>query len=394
MIMRLKPGLCLILSALFTGIPVLQGVSLHNQYIEVRVNDLNQRIDAFSTKGGNPDLASDDNHQILHQKTLSYNYASINVDGEVLKIGYNGKSVSAPVVTAATQIRSQWELKSMLLEQVIDIVPGDSSHLPDSLRITYFVKNQDTVPHNVGIRLLFDTFIGPEDSGPFLVPLSGVVMMEKKTSNCPDFFIGLDSLLEPYIQFQATLKGPGLSPPDVLVFANAEKLNNSPWDMDIEKKSFRNPDTGLSDTAYALYWDPIAFPEESDPKSKKKLSTKIGLYGSTITAGEAIDLSIGGPLNIRNKPFTVVALVQNHDKFRTVKNASVSMDLPEGSVITSKIKDHFFIPELKPGDIKFMYYTADPSEIGSGSQKIRLKVQGEFNNSMTVTASTRQIIKE
>ena len=63
-----------------------------------------------------------------------------------------------------------WEDKKLLAAQFVERVPGEQTDLLDTCLVRYVVENQDTKPHQVGLRFLLDTYIGANDGVPFTIP--------------------------------------------------------------------------------------------------------------------------------------------------------------------------------------------------------------------------------
>ena len=86
---------------------------------------------------------------------------------------------------------SKMDFKSeqILVTQYIQIVPGQTMLL-DTLLIYYTVYNYGTVPQNVAVRIMLDTYIGENDGVPFTVPgQKGFLTThaEYKGSEIPDY---------------------------------------------------------------------------------------------------------------------------------------------------------------------------------------------------------------
>jgi hypothetical protein len=388
-----KPSALWTLAFLFAA-GTLSGVTIKNQYIEFGINDFNHRLDTLRTTGGNPELMSDDNKQVIHKKDPSLCSVYVFVDGKAYKVGVTGRSLRAPFITNANAIVSEWSLGKIEVRQTAAIAIGTTSGLPDSIKLTYEIRNIDSVSHEIGVKMVMDTFIGANDNSPFLVPLNGVVMKERKVTVVPDYFIGLDSLLEPSVQFQATLLGPGLAGPESVVFSAPEKLNNSGWDIPVDTtKPMRDPATGLPDTGYALFWGPITFPDSTVRGSIKRISTMIGLVGPVLQTGEMVDAALIAPKNVKLGAFSVIALAHNKDKFKSVKNAKIEVSLPPNCTVLSKIPSEYSIPQMDPDAIKFLYYYIDAETMPEGESTVGITIKGEANNSFTVTSARRRIKK-
>src|SRR5262249_22502894 len=54
--------------------------------------------------------------------------------------------------------------------QQVEIVPGEGSGKLDTCLVRYTVENHSGANHDVGLRVMLDTFIGADDGVPFLVP--------------------------------------------------------------------------------------------------------------------------------------------------------------------------------------------------------------------------------
>ena len=57
----------------------------------------------------------------------------------------------------------------IIVTQEVSIVVGETTRLYDTVLVKYLIDNKDTRAHTVGMRVLFDTFIGSEDGVPFEV---------------------------------------------------------------------------------------------------------------------------------------------------------------------------------------------------------------------------------
>src|SRR5262249_46732912 len=66
---------------------------------------------------------------------------------------------------------SVWEYpEQVVVTQAVEIVPGEQTRVLDTCLVRYTVVNQSTLPREVGLRVLLDTFIGANDGVPFVIP--------------------------------------------------------------------------------------------------------------------------------------------------------------------------------------------------------------------------------
>lgn len=369
----------------------LAAATVSNRHIVFGINNLNHRFELLRTTGGIPDIPSDDNRDILQPRQPSLSAVYIFIDGKPHKLGLHGRSLRPPFVTNNDRIVSEWSFGKIIVRQTAQLVEGPFSGLPDSVRFSCEIRNLDSVPHTIGAKVVFDTFLGPNDAAPFLVPLTDAVGKEHRAVTVPDYLVGLDTLRDPAPPFHAVLRGPGIAGPDALVFAAAEKLNNSGWDIPVEPdKPLKDPRTGLPDTAFALFWGPVTFPPAGQAGSAKRLSTILGLAVPTIQTGDPIDLALVAPRHLRSPSFSVIAVLRNNNAFRSVKNATIQLGLPPGCTVSSP-NPVLGVPQIAPGTERVLSYTIDASAMPEGEHTVSLTVNAEANNAAVIASVRRRI---
>ncbi len=214
------------------------------------------------TVAGNPDIASDDNQTILYgHPTPGSGAVSLRVDGNVTwnyGSGMIGTVVQAPAVSGTTTLAA-WISNGIRLEQSLSIVDTGSGR-EDTLLIQFTLRNEDSVSHQAGVRLFWDTYLGYTDGVPFRAPGIGDISTEREYTggDVPQFFLALDNLTAPAAQVQATLKGGAAVIPDRMVFGRWDVMREYLWDY--------VPTPGaniLSDSGVFLYWDPVLLQRES-----------------------------------------------------------------------------------------------------------------------------------
>ena len=75
--------------------------------------------------------------------------------------------------------------------------------------IEYTIYNHDTITHNIGMRLMLDTKLGPNDGSPFRMG-NDVIMDEIKVNQADlyDYWLTFDQLTSPNIIAQGLLQDP------------------------------------------------------------------------------------------------------------------------------------------------------------------------------------------
>src|SRR5437588_12816023 len=75
-----------------------------------------------------------------------------------------------PTASGRGQVAAMdFKREKVRITQHVEVVPG-KSRLLDTCLIYYIIKNNDTQPRSVGLRVMLDTYIGDNDGVPFLVP--------------------------------------------------------------------------------------------------------------------------------------------------------------------------------------------------------------------------------
>lgn len=147
-------------------------------------------------------------------------------------------------------------------------------------RISYTVRNSSKKAHQVGIRLMLDTWAGQNDGVPFLLPTgetkqlyrteveftptAAVMWQVYDTEKARSGKKGID---EPGLQ--NILVGKDLVPPDRIALANWPNAVSSLWDYAV---SGDRRITG--DSAVILWWQPA----EIKPGSSQLIATELGAF--------------------------------------------------------------------------------------------------------------------
>src|SRR5690606_40151199 len=100
-------------------------------------------------------------------------------------------------------------------------------------RIEYRITNQGTTPRNVGLRVMLDTLLGSNDGAPFQVGGQAVLSDTAFRGDAiPDFFQAFDSLANPQIVSQGTLRAFDTTVPDEVYFSNWGSLADGVWNFE------------------------------------------------------------------------------------------------------------------------------------------------------------------
>ncbi len=223
--------------------------------------------------------------------------------------------------------RSTWvyDESKLAISQVVEVVPGEQSHLLDTCLVRYRIENRDSKAHRLGLRFLLDTFIGSNDGVPFLIPGSPALCDSKhqfdSADDVPDFVQALEheDLTKPGTVAQVQFRlGGGIDAPDRVTLGAWPDKNLtryypnlrgrlrqqlSGWDVPVlPMKTMRPPDS-----AVVIYWNERALA----PGATREVGFLYGLSDLASAEGQGkLALTVGGPF-LPGGTFTLTAYVRN-----------------------------------------------------------------------------------
>jgi hypothetical protein len=213
--------------------------------------------------------------------------------------------------------------------QVVQIVPGAQTGLLDTCLVRYTVENLGAVAHAVGLRVLFDTFIGAEDGVPFVLAGRKGLLTRSSTFTEKQIPAHLQALERPDPANPGTVAYMGLKnlqlpeitlEPLVKMVIGTWPGSAKRWEWE-EEASSRGQD--IKDSAVTLYWDY----RKTTPGERREMAFSYGLNAISAAEGEGtLALSTGGTYQV-GKEFTATAYVKNPRSGQVVR-----LEFPEADI--------------------------------------------------------------
>ena len=248
--------------------------------------------------------------------------------------------------------QSVWKVNKyqVYVTQTVEIVPGEQSRKLDTLLVRYSLENRDSVPHQVGIRFMLDTFIGTNDGVPFTIPgKPGLCNTKEKFAfpgDVPDYIEAMENedLRNPgtvaRIQFrigkqiesptQVFLGGWPHSGMRAVLGRNGALDQNTLWSVPEESmRALHESQATIAgtkekpplDSAVTMYWDP----KQLDPGGRREVGFAYGLGSVSGDGGSGhLLVSTGGNM-VSGGAFTLNALVSN-----PIADEQLELELPDG----------------------------------------------------------------
>jgi len=201
-----------------------------------------------------------------------------------------------------------WDYRHVRVTQQVSIVVGSSTNLFDTMRIEYTLENQDSVSHDVGLRIMLDTLIGDNDGVPFSVPgRPGITnrAVDLRGRDVPNFFQVLEKpdLANPGVIVNLTMSGGGATPPERVVIT-AWPGSGGDWEFLGSLGASWGPDS-----AVGLY-----YPTQSmRPGERRQIVAFYGLgaISSVVNKNPNLGLSISSTRIDQGSSFYVMATINN-----------------------------------------------------------------------------------
>jgi len=250
------------------------------------------------------------------------------------------------------------------ITQIVEIVPGGLSadgkkQLLDTCQVRYDITNEDSKPHEVGLRFLLDTFIGHNDAVPFTIAgakeLCDTMKSFDRPADVPDYISALErqDLKDPGTVAHLSLKyGGGLEPPGRVTLGAwpSPSLRNQPggekadkqdtrWEVPLLSMALAKSSETDGDSAVTMYWNE----KEVKPKEARTVGFAYGLGSMTGATGQGrLGITAGGEL-VANKEFTLTAYVKD-----PAAGETIALTLPRGlQLVGGKGKEA--VPPSPPG---------------------------------------------
>lgn len=319
-------------------------VSIENEFIRIRVTRGPVEMGRFAvdTTGGDPSRAADDDKVLIYGSRAPWtSYTTILLDGKPYLFGGRtlrraGLDCSVGEIAQSPQVKDNRILASVAIgdlrvTQELGFARSPTTRVEDAANIVYRVTNEGGARHSVGLRMMLDTMLGANDGAPLRAGDSAIATAAQLYSaDIPDYWQAFDSLANPAVISQGSLRGPGLSAPDRLQMVDWGTLADAPWSFPFPVGAdFTRRGEEAQDTAVALYWDPAPL----GPGESRTYATRYGVGGVTLSPAE-LSLGLTAPAEVdyqydEERPFSVVAYVENTGGF-AARGAALRLEPSEG----------------------------------------------------------------
>ena len=200
---------------------------------------------------------------------------SILVDNKVYRMGETS-GFTETVQKTADGARFVWESSFIRVTEDFAFVKSGASPLSDGIQITVTVKNISELALSIGIRYLFDTYLGERDNIHFQTDSLSSVKNERAftSTSMPDYIVSKSEKGD-NPGFQIMTSQTGITRIDKVVLGNWKRLNDNSWAYDVNTtRNFNLLPYSINDSAVALYYNA----ERVEKGSSRSSLILIGAY--------------------------------------------------------------------------------------------------------------------
>ncbi len=218
---------------------------------------------------------------LLFDKDPETSLLSIMSDNKIYKMG-NTSVFSKDLLRTPTGGKIVWESTVLKVTQEFSFVKSQSSSLSDGFKIKITIENRSDQNKIIGLTYLFDTFLGEEGEDHFLLDSGSNISSENSIlSNFPNYWISPSSD-KTFLGLQGMVRGPGITVPNKIIFANWKRLQDNLWNYQVKKnRNFNLIPYSINDSAVSMIYDPIKVLRNSS----REVVIVLGVYNNSSFKG-------------------------------------------------------------------------------------------------------------
>ncbi len=223
----------------------------------------------------------------LFDKDPETSLLSIMVDNKIFKMG-NSSVFSKDILTTPTGAKIVWESTVLKVTEDFSFLKSKNSSLSDGIKISIIIENTSDLNSNIGLTYLFDTYLGEDQNDHFLLD-TGVSISTEDTyiTNFPNSWISPSSETD-FSGLQGMIRGPGITVPDKLIFANWKRLQDNLWNYQVNKsRNFNLIPYSINDSAVSFTYNPIKVSRDQS----REVVIVLGAYTNSSFKGSSLESS-------------------------------------------------------------------------------------------------------
>lgn len=201
---------------------------------------------------------------LLFEKDPETSILSIMVNNKIYKMG-NSAGFSRNIYSTPLGGKIVWQSRVLKITEEFTFLKSSGRSLSDGIKIKIIVDNISDKNSRIGITYLFDTYLGENKSSHFLTDTETIITSEiSYSSQFPNSWISPSDNTN-VKGLQGMIRGPGITVPDKIIFANWKRLKDNMWNFQVRKlRKFNLIPYSINDSAVSLIYDPIKVSRNSN----------------------------------------------------------------------------------------------------------------------------------
>ena len=276
----------------------------------------------------------------LYDEETRTTYATLSFDQKTYKLGEASEFRVSVAKEASGGVRIEYRSSFCVVRQTFTFVTSPGAPMSDGVALEYRIENVSQKDTPIGLRILFDTWLGEKIQTHFTAqsagPLAGEIAL---SGDYTDSWIRSSEIAggasdATTLQFQ--LSSPATKPDKVLA-ANWKRLSDAAWTFDASSsRNFTLLPYSINDSAVALYFDPAIIRPGSTRNVVAILSQANDGYPSASASASATVEPSGTPLVITAPAVTapldeMIDLVAVRDVLDAINAAIESGTIPSAA---------------------------------------------------------------
>jgi hypothetical protein len=239
-----------LLAAGLAGSASLGALEIKAGIVKAVIDESTARVSLYKLT----DIAKGRYDPLLFDVDPRTSYATLSFAGKQSKLG-DSSEFRLSVARTETGARLSFRSAFCSIDEDLVFVSSVGTALPDGILVRYTIQNISQKDADVGLRCLFDTWLGEKGNQHFRTDLKPRINGETLIEG-PNSEAWISSPGE-RAELMVILRGGGVAGPDKAVLANWKRINDEPWIPEvIPGRSFTLLPYSVNDSALALYWQP------------------------------------------------------------------------------------------------------------------------------------------
>lgn len=222
------------------------------------------------------DAAKNKYAPLLYDQETRTTYATLSFDQKQYKLGDSPEFRVVSVKPDGAAARIEYRSSFAVVSQTFTFVKSPGATAADAISIRFDIENTSSRDAKVGLRYLFDTWLGEKQSAHFSIDGMGTASAEtlvKADQAAAWIRSQAEQSIDPdKASLQIALSAPATKP-DFAIAANWKRLNDAAWALDVNpSRNFTLLPYSINDSAVALYFEP----QMLRPGASRTVATVLG----------------------------------------------------------------------------------------------------------------------